>query len=519
MDTDSQTSGVRGIAREERRFRRTVLVAVVLVLAVETLVVSGWFSYTTARAIDELSLLAGSLVAAGVCLWSGVRTRGADRAWRVLMGLGLAGWSLGQVVWTYARLILRVRVPLPAPSLADAGYLAMPVFAAAALLVLARHRIRDPIRFRNRRVSLVLDGMIATGSLFTLSWATSLASVVREGASSVSGFVVALAYPLSGLVLLVICVFLASDPLVIWQRQLRLLGLGLLSFTVASGVYAYLIGGGVVEIPLVYDVGFLAGTVLISLAALAPRGGDRFDDPGGGYPHWAHLLTPYAPLLVTGVVLGLEMLHGRYPDAVSLWLGGVVVTIVVIRQLITIIDNALLLRRLQDSRRLLEYQAYHDPLTDLANRALFHRRLDDAVSRQARFGMLFIDLDDFKEVNDRSGHACGDSVLAVIGCRLLGAVRSTDLVARLGGDEFGVLVAGTEEPERAGWRIMDALAQEIVIEGRAYTVRASIGLVVCDETTARLDPDDLIRYADTAMYQAKREGKGRLVVSAPRGGG
>lgn len=513
MDADNKTANVSVTAQAERRFRWTVMIFAVPVLMVELMVVSGWFSFPIARAIDELSLLAGAMVAAGACLWTAVRTRGSDRAWRILMGLGMAGWSLGQVVWTYARLILQVRVPLPAPSPADAGYLAMPVFATAALLVLARHRIRDPIGFRARPVRLVLDGVIAAGSLFTLTWATSLASIVRAGAPTPSAFAVALAYPLSGLVLLIICVFLASDPLVVWQRQLRLLGLGLLLFTVTSGVYAYLIGGGIVEIPLVYDVGFLTATVLVGLAALVPRADDRFDNPVSGYPHWGHLLTPYVPLLVTAAVIGLETTHGRYPDAVQLWAGGAVVTIVVIRQLITIIDNALLLRHLQDSRQQLEHQAFHDSLTQLANRALFHRRLDEAVSGRMRFGLLFIDLDDFKEVNDQSGHECGDAVLAIIGRRLLDAVRHTDLVARLGGDEFGVLVAGTDEPEHAAWRILDALAQEVVIEGRSCTVQASIGLVIRDETAARLSPDDLIRHADTAMYQAKREGKGRIVIS------
>jgi diguanylate cyclase (GGDEF)-like protein len=126
--------------------------------------------------------------------------------------------------------------------------------------------------------------------------------------------------------------------------------------------------------------------------------------------------------------------------------------------------------------------------------------------------LLFVDLDDFKAVNDQSGHASGDAVLAVVGKRLADSVRGTDVVARLGGDEFAVLAAGVEEPERVALRILDALAEPVMVGDQWYTVRASVGVVVCGGADSPLSTDELLHQADAAMYEAKRQGKGGLII-------
>ena len=175
--------------------------------------------------------------------------------------------------------------------------------------------------------------------------------------------------------------------------------------------------------------------------------------------------------------------------------------------------------RIVDDRKAYEAhllrQALHDPLTGLANRELFQDRVSHLLARRDRSagasGVFFIDLDDFKTVNDGLGHAAGDALLIEVGKRIAGVVRPGDTVARLGGDEFAVLVESMEED--AGWheqlahRILGAMGLPFEIAGRLIFVRASIGIVLDDGSIG--DSSEFLRNADVAMYSAKAHGKGR----------
>ena len=162
----------------------------------------------------------------------------------------------------------------------------------------------------------------------------------------------------------------------------------------------------------------------------------------------------------------------------------------------------------------LRHRAFHDPLTQLANRGLFYDRIEHALSAHARsehrVAVLFLDLDDFKVMNDEHGHAAGDELLVRVAQRLRECLRSADTAARLGGDEFGVLiegVAGTNEPVQTAERILAAFGEPLVVGGEPIPVAISIGLTV----SLPGDPnvDELLRQADLAMYAAKRHGKRR----------
>ncbi|MBY0492135.1 MAG: EAL domain-containing protein [Gemmatimonadaceae bacterium] len=163
----------------------------------------------------------------------------------------------------------------------------------------------------------------------------------------------------------------------------------------------------------------------------------------------------------------------------------------------------------------LEWQAFHDPMTGLANRVLFSDRVGHALERRQRNGMelgvLFIDLDHFKIVNDTLGHAAGDALLREAARRIQGAVRGADTVARLGGDEFAVLLedASAKECIETGERLLHQLTRAFTIEGREVFTGASIGVTVAE---LGVSLDDLVRDADVAMYVAKGEGRGRVVV-------
>ena len=162
----------------------------------------------------------------------------------------------------------------------------------------------------------------------------------------------------------------------------------------------------------------------------------------------------------------------------------------------------------------LKHLALHDPLTGLANRALFKQSLEEALAQPAADGrvfVLFADLDDFKSVNDTLGHDAGDRLLIEVANRLSGAVRSSDTVARLGGDEFVILRAGLDDPERElqplTERILAALRRPFSIDGHIVRTAGSVGVAFTDgDTTA----EDLLAEADAAMYAAKPDARTAL---------
>ena len=172
----------------------------------------------------------------------------------------------------------------------------------------------------------------------------------------------------------------------------------------------------------------------------------------------------------------------------------------------------------REAEEQLRHQAFHDALTGLANRSLFTNRVEHALvlrSQQTRaeVAVLFLDLDDFKGVNDTLGHAAGDALLRGVGVRLREALSPSYTVARMGGDEFAVLieeVAGTPTAVDAAERIVASLQTPFELEGREVFVTASVGIAL--GTVA----DDLMRAADVAMYRAKASGKAQYVLYAPR---
>jgi diguanylate cyclase (GGDEF)-like protein/PAS domain S-box-containing protein len=163
-------------------------------------------------------------------------------------------------------------------------------------------------------------------------------------------------------------------------------------------------------------------------------------------------------------------------------------------------------RRLEEQ---LTHQAFHDPLTGLANRALFRDRVSHALALAQRRGsavtVLYLDLDDFKNVNDSLGHAEGDRLLIAAAERFLACARTADTVARLGGDEFAILVEGGDAGEGLPDRLSAAMSHPFSLSGNQLRVTASIGVATAG---AGDTADDLLRNADMAMYAAKRHGKG-----------
>ena len=179
-----------------------------------------------------------------------------------------------------------------------------------------------------------------------------------------------------------------------------------------------------------------------------------------------------------------------------------------------------LLVDITDRKRLeskLIHDALHDPLTGLANRVLLRDHLERALARRGRspgtIALLFVDLDDFKRINDSYGHAAGDQILVRVAERLVDAVRAADVVGRQSGDEFAVLLARVRDPDEAtvsATRILGELRRPILLGAHSIVVGGTIGVAVAMEPGATAE--DLLTQADAAMYAAKADGKGRHAV-------
>jgi diguanylate cyclase (GGDEF)-like protein/PAS domain S-box-containing protein len=277
----------------------------------------------------------------------------------------------------------------------------------------------------------------------------------------------------------------------------------LITVVSAGGEISYLSPS--VERVLGYGAEELNGTSFLTLVAASDRG------------RIAHVLEPFGPeadshtlecTLVhrDGTELEFEIRHSNLMDD---------------EHIRGIVLNSRDISERKAFERQLAHQAFHDSVTGLANRALFADRVAHALSRRSDerspIGVMFVDLDDFKTINDSLGHPVGDSVLRQVGERLLGALRPTDTAARFGGDEFAVLLEDIEGSQHAAdiaERLKEAIERPVTVEDKQLFVRASIGICLTRPGEAT-SPEDLLRNADVAMYMAKRDIKGSYRMFEP----
>src|SRR5215210_6851819 len=218
------------------------------------------------------------------------------------------------------------------------------------------------------------------------------------------------------------------------------------------------------------------------------------------------LLAPWAGFIVAAImIVAAAVLH--------------VATLGLLTLMIVAIISYLFADSLERAYRESRYQATHDPLTDLPNRSLFLDRLEQELAGAERVGrvvaVLFIDLDNFKVINDSLGHHLGDRLLVEVSWRIRGCLRSRDSAARFGGDEFTILLANLWDDGaavRITQRLLEALSEPFVIAEHEVAVSASVGIALGQGDSP--GPSDLLRNADTALYQAKGT-KGRYEVFRP----
>jgi diguanylate cyclase (GGDEF)-like protein len=424
------------------------------------------------------------------------------RSWLCLT-VATGSWACGEAVWSYYELVSRRETPFP--SAADVGFLLFPLLAGVGVLLWPSAALHGRARWRT-----LLDGMLVAGSLFLLSWATALGSTIRLGSDSLLAYLVSVAYPICDLVLLTMTVVVVARAGQAIRSGLTLLALGLSSLCIADSGFAYLTATSRYQTGSLVDAGWFAGFLLIAAAATTTS--SNVDHPTSiAVESTGTTLLPYIPAgtgLAAGLVAGLT---GR-GSTVTLVAAALVVAALLGRQLLAMLDNRRLVREVLDVQEALHHQAFHDSLTGLANRALFTDRLRHGLELHRRdlrpLTLLYCDLDGFKHVNDTLGHDAGDSVIRAAAERLQAVTRRGDTVARLGGDEFAILLEDGGDGTNIASRILEGFARPVVLDRHTVAVGVSIGIAVLDASCAPVTPTDLLSRADSAMYEAKRNGKG-----------
>lgn len=434
--------------------------------------------------------------------------RPADLEPWLLMAAGQLAFVIGDILWT----ISTAQGEDPFPSMADVAYLLGYPLMAIGLLVAIRRRVAG-----GDRAGILDAAILATGAA-VVWWTFVLGPQAAAADPEPLSFAISIAYPIGDLLLIGMALGL------VMTAGARTASFGLLVGSLIAILVADLAFGLQSLEGSYVDGSWLDGVWLVAYLAFAAA---------ALHPTMAGLFEPRSvSITLLGPVrlglLAIAMLVG--PALLALGRSSGDTTVLVVAAA-TAILSVLILARLAGMVQLLDrdierrkaleaqlsFQAYHDPLTGLANRRRFMAAIDDALAAPAGVAVLFLDLDDFKDINDNMGHDAGDVLLSAVGERVVAAIRPGDLACRLGGDEFAVLLPGTdvlETAERIAARLVEILAAPVEIEGVTVRVPASVGVALRSpgETMA---VDELVRRADIAMYQAKARGKERWSSYGP----
>ncbi|KAB1150055.1 GGDEF domain-containing protein [Streptomyces luteolifulvus] len=437
-----------------------------------------------------------------------------------LFAAAMAPFAAADLIWG---LYQAHDVEVPFPGVADMLYLGTYVLFTAGLVTLARQQ-SGRLHWAG-----LLDAGIVTLGFGTLTWAFIIAPYLRSELSAWP-LAVTIAYPVTDLVLLSMAARLMLTTGTHTASFLLCLG-WLVILLAADGLYYGTLATGTTIPEDVPEVGWMVSSLLLGAAALhssvarptrVARDQERLS---------RSRLTILIALTLMGPLIVLVNAGGIRDRPVNVT---VIVGMMASLSLLLVLRIAFLaryaqgraaeartqahalansLREQEELQKQLSYQATHDPLTGLANRALLNERLESALARcsgTSAAGLLLLDLDGFKDVNDTLGHPVGDELLVDVAQRLMSRVREQDIVARLGGDEFALLVEGVDVITLRDYalRILDSFTDPFTL-ARGHTVRlsTSIGARSVAEPTP---PTEALRDADAALYRAKTAGKNQV---------
>jgi len=423
----------------------------------------------------------------------------------------LLALSLGESIWVYFDLFTKTS---PDASVADLCYYVFYALLGVTLLRQANWSICS-----GKTVGTLLDSVIIVGVIGLYVWRLFLAQIVLDSTQPLLTRLACFSYPLLDLGLLVLMLLVLGGKRMTPFLALFSAGIALyidadLSYAFLNSRHAYVSGNWI-------DMLWTLGTVALAIGGALPLSSDLHKSQGQwDLPVWFRrglAALPYLAGLACATLLILCVQRPSLATPGVVWGTVLLFGLVMLRQALALRENVLLTQallasteHLEQSRVLLTHQAFHDVLTGLPNRALLHDRLKQALtSRQPQhLSVLCIDLDGFKLVNDRLGHAAGDALLIEASRRMKESLREGDTLARMGGDEFTVILCGLDEPQNAelvAGRLLRSLERPFDLGTEQAHVTASIG--ICAATSDEGDADLLQRQADLALYQAKAEGK------------
>jgi diguanylate cyclase len=469
-----------------------------------------------------LALRIGALVA--LCLATIAATLAAIRLWRparrepfLLFAAGEAvGFAAGALGSSAA--VTRAGGSVAAAALTVVAYLIG--IGGYAMLIRARSPGRD-------RASLIDATVISTG-VGMLAWVFLAAPYSVDASLPLVERVLSMVYVMLDVLVLALVIRMAigaGDR----GRAYLLMTAGWLVLVAADAARALLVLLGTYDPSSPVEAGWLVAYALWGAAVLDPSVATLTDPvpaPRTGLTR-ARLTSLAGASLMARAILAIQALRDQRLDIPVIVAGcGLLFLLVLTRMAGLVRENEATVRELRGTEGVLwaslseldalaaqlEHQAFHDSLTDLANRALFNDRVRHALARSRRDGsglaVLFVDLDDFKVVNDSLGHGAGDRLLREVAGRLRSCLREHDTVGRLGGDEFAILAEDTDmdAARLLAERVIATLGAPFPLVGGQVIIRASVG-IAADEGRG-LDEAQLLRNADIAMYAAKSRGKG-----------
>jgi diguanylate cyclase (GGDEF)-like protein len=466
------------------------------------------------------NLIGGSSIAA---LLLGARWNSPERRlpW-LLFALGQALFVIGDILtYNYRRLF---DATLPSPSIADPVHLAFYPLLIAGLVLLVRQRnhARD-------RAGLI-DAFIITVALASLSWVYLMEPYAENASLSLLTKLTSIAYPVMDVLILAVVARAAAAS---HRREaaFTLLFFGTVALLLTDAIHGYRLLHGGYATGGILDAGRAGFYALLGAAALHPSvrlSPQPAPAPDGRLTRARLALLSCASLTALLVIVVREALGEPLDIYVLVAASGIMFALVIARMVGIVHRNEDASRREAELRAELfqtelEHTAFHDGLTGLPNRALFHNRVEHALAGRRRdrlpVAVLFLDLDDFKNVNDSLGHAAGDEVLREVARRLQDCMRPVDTTARLGGDEFAILLHDAESELHSieiAQRAISALELAVPLNGREITIAVSIGIAFSYQgMVSAHDAEELLRNADAAMYMAKESGKGGYRVFQP----
>ena len=511
---DVNAAGWRDALSLENRRLRYGLSAVVVAAAFNALALWGVTTAQRVQFVLETTLIVAALL---VGLVVAQRVTGLSRWWRVSLIAAIATFLTAELLSRLGDAADR-----EAPGLAVVGYFVAGLLFAAAMVLLVRAGHQDGTRTRVRLwpgvVTTVLDGLLATLAFSHLVYVARLGSMGGAALPRSTNSAVVWGIAAVELVVVVSAVLLAMwyPPYRPGRVNYMFLAAAVITMTSSDRLLAYFRSVEVTGLDLWIGLGFVMAPLLITLSLLEFPPRPRPDHDETEQPtNWAQLTLPYVGFMGSTALLAFHILIGRTVDPIFISTYLAMVFLVATRYVVAMRVQRMLTAQLVDAKRRLAHQAHHDSLTGLPNRLLLAQRLDEAI-RDGPFVLIFVDIDDFKEVNDRFGHAAGDELLYAISARLHGCLRPGDTLARIGGDEFAILIAGSVgAPEIAADRLRVALRSPFSVHGTSVRVRASMGLVSPGSDCVPPTSDELLRQADNSMYTGKRLGKDTAVVYRP----